>query len=513
LNKINNKYKLYNSNLTKALELVSNSKKLKSSEPLFLEIQNSTKIFSQKIEQYSTQVIKNTQNLNIIQSTLISIREDLSKNANYLPLLNVINSISSDIFMSVTFKHPALLKETLVKVDQLEITGGSIRNRIRGSINSSLDEKIEKFKNASKEFTIGFPIAKKMELSNTEFLNNVMWNVRVSSDIGFDSVLEMSKNVDNTIKKERVILIISAIVVLLLGLLLIMVITNSITTPIKEGINLANKIAKGDLTQSIHLDRKDEVGILAEALNKVSNNLQTIIRSISEHADTIQYTSEKLNKNAGGISEGARQQAASAEEIAASMEEMYSNIHQNTENARLTHSIAEASVLGINKNKESFKVATQSLTQIAKKVSIIDDIAFQTNLLALNAAVEAARAGDHGKGFAVVAGEVRKLAERSKIAAEEINIVSKSTMKISQNAEIELDKLAPEIEKTASLVHEIASASIEQVSGVEQINTAMQQFNEVVQNNTERSDEMVAEAEKLAVQADDLKEIISTFQL
>jgi methyl-accepting chemotaxis protein len=253
--------------------------------------------------------------------------------------------------------------------------------------------------------------------------------------------------------------------------------------------------------------------MLTAALNKLNVQLKTIITNISENADYIGESSSVPSSSSVEIAEGARQQASAAEEISSSMEEMFANLQQTTDNAKQTETISRKSVNEVNRNKESFQVASQSLKQIADKVNIIDEIAFQTNILALNAAVEAARAGEHGKGFAVVAGEVRKLAEKSKIAAGEINSVSKSTLSLSLNAEKELQLLAPEIERTSVLVQEIASASMEQVSGIEQINNAMQQFNTVVQSNAQRSDEMASHSEKLAKQADELRNIISTFKI
>ncbi len=148
---------------------------------------------------------------------------------------------------------------------------------------------------------------------------------------------------------------------------------------------------------------------------------------------------------------------------------------------------------------------------IAEKISIINDIAFQTNILALNAAVEAARAGEHGRGFAVVATEVRKLAERSKNAAEEIDELFRSGVKISEEAGQQLEAIVPEIEKTAKLIQEIAAASKEQNSGAEQINTAIQQLNIITQKSASTSGNVAVNAETLSKQAEKLRNIISFF--
>jgi len=153
------------------------------------------------------------------------------------------------------------------------------------------------------------------------------------------------------------------------------------------------------------------------------------------------------------------------------------------------------------------------MKSIAEKIGIIDDIAYQTNLLALNAAIEAARAGEHGKGFAVVAAEVRKLAERSQVAAQEISSVASSSVHLAEKAGKLLDQMVPNIRKTSDLVQEITAASEEQASGVKQINGAVTQLSKTTQTNAAASEELAATAEEMNGQVEQLEQAVAFFKL
>jgi methyl-accepting chemotaxis protein len=155
----------------------------------------------------------------------------------------------------------------------------------------------------------------------------------------------------------------------------------------------------------------------------------------------------------------------------------------------------------------------RSMREIAEKINVIGEIANKTDLLALNAAVEAARAGEHGKGFAVVASAVRKLAESSQLAANEINGLTEDSVQVSEKSGELLKEIVPDIQRTAQLVQEISASSREQSTGAEQVNMAIQQLNEVTQRNASAAEEMATSSEELASQAQELESTISFFKV
>ncbi len=299
-----------------------------------------------------------------------------------------------------------------------------------------------------------------------------------------------------------------------ISILVGIVLNNGIVKPITRGLQFAEAVGNGDLSVEMETSTSgDEIGKLTNALNKMLVNLRRIVLSIEKNANDLVDSSELLKASSNKLSRGASDQATSAEEVSTAVEEMVANIDQNTENAITTEKITTSTVENVTLSSQYSAEAAEAMNLISKKISIISDIAFQTNILALNAAVEAVRAGEHGRGFSVVAAEVRKLAEHSKDAANEIVALVAKGMKVSQAAGEKAKSLVPEIEKTTVLIKEIAAASIEQKTGAEQINLAMQNLNVITQENASSSDELTGSAVALGNLARGLKESVSFFKL
>nr|WP_314543213.1 methyl-accepting chemotaxis protein [uncultured Massilia sp.] len=303
--------------------------------------------------------------------------------------------------------------------------------------------------------------------------------------------------------------------------------TLSIVRPVKDAVDVAQRVAAGDLTADPQVHGRDEIGQLQTALKHMNGQLLRIVRDIRGGSDAIATASSEIAAGNQDLSSRTEQQAGSLEETASSMEELTSTVTQNADNARQATVLAQtaSSVAGRGGEVVAEVVRTMvsidaSSKKIADIIGTIDGIAFQTNILALNAAVEAARAGEQGRGFAVVAGEVRNLAHRSAAAAKEIkDLIGDSVDKVESGtklvnqAGVTMEEIVGSVQRVTDIIGEIASATDEQRSGIGQINQAIAQMDQVTQQNASLVEEAAAASEAMQQQAQDLARVVSVFKI
>ena len=359
----------------------------------------------------------------------------------------------------------------------------------------------------------------------------------------------------------NLIMIITIVVGVLLAIILGIIISRMISNPINKMVEVAEKLAVGDINVSVEANSKDEIGKLMESFGKmVANireqaytvqslaeedftvdfeaksendlmgmklheligNLNELFRNLNLSAEQVAAGAKQISDSSMVLSQGATEQASSIEELTAALDEISSQTEQNAKNADNANKLTQAAKSNalevknqMNDMLQAMEDIKKSSAAISKIIKVIDDIAFQTNILSLNAAVEAARAGQHGKGFAVVAEEVRNLAARSAEAAKETTELiedsikkSEAGTKISEKTAEALNKIVKQVERAADLVNDIAKASNEQALAISQINQGIMQVSEVVQTNTATAEECAAASEELSSQANILREMV-----
>jgi methyl-accepting chemotaxis protein len=297
--------------------------------------------------------------------------------------------------------------------------------------------------------------------------------------------------------------------------LLSWMIARSLASRLKAAVDLAERVAEGDLTTAAReaAPSRDEVGQLQASLDRMAAKLVEVTGQVRTAAGALAAAASQVSSSAQSMSGGTSEQAAAVEETTSSLEEMTASITANAENSRQMEQIANAGAGEAERAGQAVVETMGQMRTIAEKISIVQEIAYQTNLLSLNAAIEAARAGEHGRGFAVVAAEVRRLAERSQAAAKDISGLAATSVQVAERSAQVLGALVPSIRRTAELVQEVAATSAEQASGVAQINKAMAQVDHVTQRSAAAAEELSSTSEEMASQAAGLRALMAFFRL
>lgn len=304
-------------------------------------------------------------------------------------------------------------------------------------------------------------------------------------------------------------------------------ITRGITTPLIQAVNVARRVATGDLSSRIEEKGSDEIGQLFDALRQMNDSLGEIVGNVRAGTDTIGVASREIATGNADLSARTESQASSLQEIASSMEELTSTVQQNAENARqanqLVVSASDVAVRGgavVGQVVDTMGSIQESSRKIVDIIGVIDGIAFQTNILALNAAVESARAGEQGRGFAVVAAEVRNLAQRSAAAAKEIkSLIGDSVEKVDAGSKLvdqagsTMNEIVTSVKHVADIMNEISAASQEQSAGIQGVSQAITQMDEITQRNAALVQKAAAAAESMQVQSATLADTVSVFIL
>ena len=342
-----------------------------------------------------------------------------------------------------------------------------------------------------------------------------------------DSATAELKQVTAMVKAADRAIVVGLVISILLAAPIIFFIVQGISRPLAAAVSVLEQVAEGDLTAHLAVDSKDEVGLMARALNEAIEKLRSTLEEVASTASNTTSSSHELAAAAEAIASGAQEQAASLEQTSASLEEITATVRQSADNARQASQIASSSKESAEGGQIVVSTAIAAMAEIntasariSDIISTIDEIAFQTNLLAVNAAVEAARAGEEGRGFSVVASEVRSLAQRSAGAAKEIKaLIQDSLRKVEKGTELvnrsgeTLQGIVSSVKRVTDIVGEMAAAANEQSTGVEQVNTATTQMDRVTQSNAAQTEQMSSTAQSLAGQSSRLMELVSTFRL
>ena len=453
------------------------------------------------------------------------------------------------------YKHPFMVSQAMLRIDNnISKTRLAVRDLMDSKTDQLKTELVEQIKQFRQEMDADFALAGERFLGDKNILERTIaqyqnWKTAVDQtietifdnryfaalqqakadseqqfqtfNIALNGVKEYARNKaalfytnaqsvkDNVLYSTFALVIISFVISLTLAFFT----ARSIIEPVSKATHFSRQLAQGNLAIYETSLFKDETGQMLSAMNEMTNKLSLVVREVSSAITQLSYASQQISQTSQQLSTSNSEQAAGFEEVASTIEQISSGIAQNATNAAHTNEIAERTASMSTTGGQAVENTIKAMRDIASKLSIIEDISYQTNLLALNAAIEAARAGEQGKGFAVVASEVRKLAERSRVAAQEIRGVAAKSIEVAEHAGKLLLEMLPAIRSTASLIEEIASASQQQKQNILEINTSMSEMGHMTERNAAVSEELASLSEEMSSQATSLQSLISFFKI